>query len=48
MMDVNVYLLQTLFLFLIIMPIVLKHTQFHLGFDALQTIVNDRRTYRSI
>ena len=40
MMDVNVYLLQMLFLFLIIMPIVLKHTQFHLGFDTFQTVVD--------
>ncbi len=48
MMDVNVYLLQSLFLFFISMPIVLKYTQIHLGFDTFQTIMNGRRTHRSI
>ena len=48
MMDIDVYLLQTLFLIFISMPIVLKYTQFHLGFNTFQPIMNGRHTHRSI
>ena len=48
LMRFKVYLPQTLFLFFISMPIVLKYAQFHLGFDTFQTIMNGRHTHRSI
>jgi len=37
-----VYLLQTLFFFFVSMTIVLKHEQFHFGFDALQAVMYSR------
>ena len=48
LMNLNVDLLQAIFLFFITMPIVLKHTQFHFGFDTFQPIMNGRHTHRSI
>ena len=48
LMHFKVYLPQTLFLFFISMPIVLKHTQFHFCLNTFQPIMNGRHTHRSI